>query len=638
MDYKSGVVDFEQALFIFLERARRYRNEDVGTDAPDWFLFFPLLYNWNFLEITSDTYDYIIVGGGLTGLVVANRLTEDPDMTVLVVEYGYIDNSSTTLVPFFANGLNINDMFDIISAPIPDIANQTFPVWVGSVVGGGSLVNGMEYDRASAPEYDSWKALGNPGWGWSDLFPYFKKSTNFTAPLPAVAEEYGYTWNSSSFGEGPIQVSYPPYQYPDLSSFWAGMRELNLTILQEGADGVATGVFWTQSSLDPKSETRSSSRTAYYDNITTRPNLNLITGHQARTITISNRTATAVTIINRMDNSTSSLRASKEVVMAAGSIHTPQILQLSGIGPKSVLEAASVDVLLDLPAVGANFQDHPVAYLDFNLTRETFPNPNTLSENVTFNASAYQRYLADKSGPWTIAHGNSAAWLPLETLTPNNVSALITDLRQQNASAYLPPAYRDKALMTGFLKQRDILSKQIEAGDTAVYELPFNGGGSVPNAIQKPLSRGTVYINASNPTGEPVVTFNTFQNPFDAAVLFASVNYTRTIFKTSALSELGPVELVPGTEAQDEQAVIAALTASGSLAPSFAHPSGTCAMMPKELGGCVGPDLLVYGMERLSVIDASIIPLIPAAHLQATMYAIAEKAADIIKVRGNTMT
>jgi choline dehydrogenase-like flavoprotein len=269
----------------------------------------------------------------------------------------------------------------------------------------------------------------------------------------------------------------------------------------------------------------------------------------------------------------------------------------------------------------------------YAVTHDTFPNPNSLTLNTSFNASSYQQYLASRTGPYTVAHGNSAAWLPLEVLTPSNASALVDSLHKQDSRLYLPESYKNPRLLAGFRAQKRILARQISKGSVAVYEFPFNGGGSAPNALQKPLSRGTVYLNASNPTGQPVISYNTFQNPFDAAVLYVSVNYTRSVFSTSALSALQPVELIPGSPAQSQEDIMSALSAAGSLQPSFAHPSCSCPMMPLDLGGCVAPDLRVYGVEKLSIVDASVMPIIPATHLQATMYAIAEKAADLIKAR-----
>lgn len=429
------------------------------------------------------------------------------------------------------------------------------------------------------------------------------------------------------------------------------MHELGLPKIQEGAAGNAVGTFWVTPALDPTTETRSSAYTAYYAPVSNRPNFHLMTGSQAIEILFSDKTTIGVKVKSRTDGSITSYYASKEIVMAAGAIHTPQLLQLSGIGPKSVLDAAGIPVKIDMSSIGANFQDHPVSYLRFNcrlfmrhlhftellkafaVTNDTFPNPNSLSTNTTFNQTSYNEYLANRTGPYTEAHANSAAWLSLEQIAPGTASSLISSASaQEDPSSYLPAAYSDLSLLAGFLAQRKILTDRFTAGTVAVYEFPFNGGGFVPNAIQKPLSRGTVYLNASNPMGEPVVTYNTFQNPFDAAVMYAAVNFTRTFFlNTTAMARLGPVELLPGPNAIRQDEVLSALTKAGSLNPSFAHPSGSCAMMPQGLGGCVGSDLKVHGVEGLRIVDASILPMIPAAHLQATMYAVGEKAADLMK-------
>lgn len=262
----------------------------------------------------------------------------------------------------------------------------------------------------------------------------------------------------------------------------------------------------------------------------------------------------------------------------------------------------------------------------------SFPNANTLGSNATFNAEALQEYLTNHSGPYTRAQGNSVAFIPLHTIT-DQISTLVSSLTKQVAKTYLPSIYSDSALLKGFQAQRDILAKQFAAGSVAAIEFPFSGAGFVPNAVQKPLSRGTVYLNASNPTGSPVVSHGALQNPFDRAQLFAAVQWTRGFFNSSALAALTPAETAPGAAANTEDAFFTAMAAAGLLSPTFAHPSGSCPMMPKKAGGCVGADLLVYGTEKLSVIDASIMPIIPANHLQASVYAVAEKAADLIKAR-----
>ncbi|EXJ80767.1 hypothetical protein A1O3_07051 [Capronia epimyces CBS 606.96] len=558
--------------------------------------------------------------------------------SVLVLEFGPFDRSNTTLWPANAAlSLNTADMFNITSAPEPALGGRTYAVLAGAVPGGGTTVNGMELDRASAADYDSWELLGNPGWGWQGMFPYFKKARH-EPHIPAAADrtieaKYNYTWDESAYGNGPLQASFPDFEYPDNYPFFDAFAELDVPFIREHAAGQAVGYFWTPASLDPKKKTRSSSLNAYYDPVSSRPNLELLARHQVTEVLFKDTSLEAVGVkaVDRATGREVQFKANKEVILAAGAVHTPQILQLSGIGPKEVLQASGVTVKLDFPAVGSNFQDHPVAYLNWNVSN-SFPYPGILSVNATFYNESLALYLNHLTGPFTKAQANSVGFLSLETLT-DQASSLLADLSAQDAASYLPPVYNSsQELLAGFTAQRKILVNQLGAGSVGVLELPFNGGGSLPNALEKPLSRGTVYLNASNPTGEPVVTHYAFQNPFDKSQLHAMVQFTRRLMSTDALASLNPVETLPGPQYQTLDEIFNAL-ASTSLGPTFAHPSGSCPMMPRKYGGVVAPDLLVYGTRKLSIIDSSILPIIPAAHLQASLYAVAEKAADVIKKR-----
>ncbi|KIX05367.1 uncharacterized protein Z518_06239 [Rhinocladiella mackenziei CBS 650.93] len=596
------------------------------------------------LSSSATSYDYIIVGGGLTGLVAANRLSENAQGKALPC-LSKICN--TTLWPVNAASLNTADMFNITSGPEPALGNRTYSVRAGSVPGGGSTVNGMELDRASAADYDSWELLGNPGWGWKGLLPYFKKAssemdtrTHFTQPPADIQAQYNYTWDESAYGNGPLQASFPDFQYPDNYPFFDAFAELDIPFVREHAAGNAVGYYWTPASLDPKKKTRSSSLNAYYDPVSSRPKLRMLVEHQVTEILFNGNKleAAGVKAIDRTTGKEVRFKANKEVILAAGAVHTPQILQLSGIGPKNVLQAAGIKVKLDFPAVGSNFQDHPVAYLNWNVTN-SFPYPGILTVNATFYAEALALYLNNLTGPFTKAQASSTGFLSLEMIT-DEASSLLEDLSAQDATSYLPSVYSsNQQLLAGFQAQRKILVDQLGAGSIAVLELPFSGAGSMPNALQKPLSRGTVYLNATNPKGEPVVTHHAFENPFDKSQLYAMVQFTRKLMSADALASLSPVETLPGPQYQTPDEIFNVLASSRSsfgppaLGPTFAHPSSSCPMMPRKYGGVVGPDLLVYGTKKLSIIDSSILPIIPAAHLQASLYAVGEKAADLIKGR-----
>lgn len=529
-------------------------------------------------------------------------------------------------------------MYNISSAHDANTGGS-HPVYVGNVVGGGSVVNGMAFDRASAADYDAWEQLGNTGWNWNNLLYYFKKSTTLTPPSASNIKAFGITYDASYYGsDGPVHASFPSFEYPDMKSMWAAWKAEGVPLPKEHASGNAVGAYWVPTALQPATQTRSQARNAYYDPVQNRTNLVLITGKTVNEIIfdqdiLKRYSAKGVQFKSRSDGSVSQVYASREVILAAGSIFTPQLLQLSGIGPRSVLSAAGIKMKKDMPAVGANMQDHPNANMYFDLRNLTTPNPLSLLD-PTYDASAWEEYKANRTGPITQAHGSSLAFLSLQSIT-QKWGEIVDVLKSQRHRDFLPSVYDDAALLRGFKKQRDIIAKLHASKDAAIGEIPIVPFGLAISSLQRPLSRGTVILDATNKYGNPIVQWNTFQNPVDRQIVVEMVRRTRKHWAGQGLAKFSPVELVPGTQAQTDDEIISDLVSQKALQASFAHMSGTCAMMPKSLGGCVGSDLAVYGVNRLSIVDASIIPLLPATHLQATMYAVAEKAADLIKARNN---
>ncbi|KAK5659097.1 hypothetical protein OQA88_1187 [Cercophora sp. LCS_1] len=589
----------------------------------------------------TDSYDYIIVGGGVSGLVVANRLTEDPRTSVLVIERGYFDDKPQAIVPYYANELDVSVLISPESAPNAKLNNSTSSVAVPAVVGGGSVVNGMGYNRGSKADYDGWEALGNPGWGWKGLYPYFRKSTTFDPPTAQAASEFNITWDASAYGRGPLRTHIPSFQYSDIAAFWdAFEEEPGVTVSPAANTGIATGAFWTPSTIGARDMTRSTARKAYYDTVNaTRPNLHLLTGQTADEILfdpLKPLTAAGVRIVSRLDNSVRNVYAKKEVILAAGAIQTPQLLQVSGIGPASVLQAAGITVRKDAPSVGANFQDHATTLMIFAVSNQSFPNPDTITTNATYNATVWDEYLSNKTGPIAAASATTILYFSRPQLdTPAAAAGVVSRLLAQNPTDFLPSIYSaSAALLRGFRAQRDILAKQFNSSSAAIVTHPFRGNGFTPAPLLKPVSRGTVTLNPADPHGLPVVQFNTLMNPTDGENVVAIVKRLRRFWQNPKLAYLSPVEFAPGPQFQTDEEILGALTSNQLIFwPSLAHPAGTCAMMPERLGGCVSPDLKVYGVKNLRVVDASVLPLIPGAALQATVYAVAEKAADLIKDR-----
>jgi choline dehydrogenase-like flavoprotein len=409
--------------------------------------------------------------------------------------------------------------------------------------------------------------------------------------------------------------------------------------IPHSAEGFARplGTFWTPNSIDNSTTARCHARKAYYDPIQRRPNLHLLMNTHADKIIFEGRekiVASGVKITSNADSSTASVYAKNEVILAAGGVFTPHLLILSGIGPKDVLCAANIDMRKELPAVGSNFQDHQALYMRFNLSNQSVPNPDMLvtTPDAAFNATSAELYSANRTGAWTFGRGNAALFLAFKSSSSKykNITAMVS---MQNATAYLPARYsQNEALLNGYLAQRKILVDHYLSDDAAVGEYPIQPWGRATTAIQKPLSRGTLVLNATDPGAVPIVVRNAFQNPVDKMVLGELVRWNREHWtRALQLQRYAPVETVPGAQYQTDQEIFDGSIKAAALDPTYAHSSGGCALMPEDMGGCVDGQLRVYGVEKLRVVDASIIPLIPAAHLRATMYAVAEKAADIIK-------
>jgi len=251
--------------------------------------------------------------------------------------------------------------------------------------------------------------------------------------------------------------------------------------------------------------------------------------------------------------------------------------------------------------------------------------------NRTFYNASYAEYMVNRTGPMSMAHTNDMVFQSLQDLTPEYAS-VAKALEEQEAADFLPDAYSaNTELMDGFLAQRAVLAKHLALPNAAVLEIPVSEPSSVTLALEKPLSRGTIMIQNTNadPRDPPVIDFGAMRNPFDMRVIVLAVQAARRYYATPSMLQLGPTELSPGPDAQSDEEIEA--TVRGMISASLAHPSGTASLLPREHGGVVDPELRVYGVKGLRVVDASIIPLIPACHLQSTVYAIAEKAADIIK-------
>lgn len=322
------------------------------------------------------------------------------------------------------------------------------------------------------------------------------------------------------------------------------------------------------------------------------------------------------------------IRPKLEVILSAGAIHTPQILQRSGVASAEYLETEGIEVVEDLAGVGLNLQDHCGVPIVFGYDVPS-PNESDMRTNETFAAEAVAQFRERPArGPYTLAMGNSAAYQSLQDVTPqweNIVADIRAQIADRSALQYLPPTVGE-TVQNGYLAQLEILAQALEHPEHPILEMPFaNGPGTA--FLLKPLSRGSVILNSSDHDATPIVNYATGANPVDLDIMATYVDYFRRIYSTDTWQKRNAMEVNPGANVTEHDAL--AEFVKDTVIQSLMHPCCTAAMLPREKGGVVDSSLSVYGIPGLRVADCSIIPTVPAAHTTTTAYAIGEKVSLI---------
>lgn len=302
---------------------------------------------------------------------------------MLVVEYGDVEYAPGIFDPPLATwgGIGASASYFIVqSQPVPDAKNATAFVLAGKVVGGSSAINGQFFDRPSRHDLDAWAACGGSGknkWDWKDVFPFYKKSVNFTAPPAAAVQKYNYTWDASVYGPGPIYSSFPPFLWADHHIVRGAWKDVGVPERRECAGGDKDGLCWIPISQHPVTARRSHAGVGHYTAVNaTRPNYDLLVKHQVVRVVYPKgpkHGPPVVELRSLVDNTLINITAKAEVILAAGVFHTPTILQRSGIGKRSLLETANISVVIDLPGVGSNFQDHSGPAVSWNCSCRPAP-------------------------------------------------------------------------------------------------------------------------------------------------------------------------------------------------------------------------------------------------------------------------
>ncbi|KAK0645452.1 hypothetical protein B0T16DRAFT_428576 [Cercophora newfieldiana] len=551
---------------------------------------------------SNTSYDFIIAGGGVSGLTVADRLTEDPSVKVLVIEAGPFDKDEpSVLVPgsFFPVPYL---WIPLPSTPQAALNGKTFNVPAGRVVGGGSVVNAMVFsENSTAPN------------------PEFAKSANFSY----VEEVHGHS--------GPVQVSFPNFYYPASGNWFEAAVSSGISVSGDPNDGNARGICYFPSVTDFTTRTRSHARLNHYTRVQPRANYHILDSHTvSRVLFNKKKVAIGVEYQPSSGGALLTARATKEVLLAAGAVHTPQVLQLSGIGPAKLLQKFSIDVVADLPGVGANFHDQPSLLIPYNVSTSDIAKPNFGSlSDPSYDAAAKKQYEDSRTGPYVITRGLSTnlAIPPLRDVTPKWKS-LVAAARENDFAKYLP-ADTHPTVLKGYKKQRDLTLEQLE-NETPVHMLSWNTHTEARIYFLRPLSRGTVTINSTDVLTTPLIDFRTMSDPIDTELILTALLKNREIMSQPAMSSLGLKELSPFGEHITDENELKKLLAN-VVEPSSAHQCCTAAMMPKSLGGVVDEMMSVHDVKGLRVIDTSYWPMVLTAAPTATTYASGEKIADVIK-------
>lgn len=398
---------------------------------------------------------------------------------------------------------------------------------------------------------------------------------------------------------------------------------------KEANDGSKYGVVWAPNSIDPATERRSYAKTGHYDNGPgRRENFHLLPGYRVVQITGSISDTDGAWVADGVrykprgtSKTVSAVKARKEVIVSAGTFHTPQLLERSGIGSEDVLQAAGVPVSVALPGVGWNFQSHTSFGFAHSFGVSVFPTQADLTRNSTFAAEARRLWDDDKKGPYT-AYVNSGVWLPLPVFS-NQTEALVSKIQAQGPDEFLPSGL-DPTLVAGYVIQKEILVQQMRSNESAWMESLFFGQTTAGAILQHTFSRGTVHISPDDDglDTDPIIDYRAFSNPVDEDLNIELLQGVRWFMGHEAMvTALKPQETSP--RIYDDAGMRAWMRRS--INPDVAHQVGTAALGPKELGGVVGPDLRVHGTSRLSVADNSIVPMVPGSHTSALAYAVGEK-------------